>query len=345
MKFSVIVPVFNREQIINTVIESVFTQAYKDWEMLFIDDGSTDSTADVCRKASDSDSRIRYIYKTNGGVSSARNLGIREAEGDFIVFLDSDNTLTNNTLEKLRGIIKDNEDVDFIAYGFNTSDSSQWIPVERGSKSIIERDDIRQKILPTHFNIYAQDSNFLCNYVWNKAYRRNFLEKHHILFDETRRIWEDGFFVINCLDNANKIAILSEAIYNAYCNQTVDHLSSKLYENQIIQYINDEKWYKSRFSKEMDFSTPHYIDANFNVVQSLLERMVHQFGEKSRPVIEQAIHSDIVLFWADMYVADNEIGRRLKKYILSGDVSKIYTLFQPTFLSRVARKAFKSLKH
>ena len=344
MKFSIVVPVYNRERIIYSVIDSVIEQSYSDWELLLIDDGSTDLSADVCREAAGRDSRIHYFYKTNGGVSSARNFGIREATGDFIVFLDSDNTLKNNTLEELQNCLQDAKDIDIIVYGYYVSASSKWIPAE-SSELIITRDLIRQKYLPTHFNILAQDKYFLKNFVWNKAFRRSFLENSHIVFDETRRIWEDGIFVINCLDKANKIAIIRKAIYSAYCEQEVEHLSSKLYVDQILQYINDETEYKARFGNEMDFSTAHYINSNFNVVSSMFERMVHQFGEASKPVIEKAIRTEIVQYWAQLYRPENKTGSQLKKYILSGSTRKIYDLYNPSLLKRIVKKAIRSVKH
>ncbi len=108
---------------------------YKDednsWELLLIDDGSTDSTADICKRYAAQDERVLYYHKDNGGVSSARNFGIREANGDFIVFLDSDNSLMQDMLEKLNNAIIGENNVDFVVYGFNTSASSQWIPTER----------------------------------------------------------------------------------------------------------------------------------------------------------------------------------------------------------------------
>ena len=343
MKFSVIVPVYNRENMIASVIDSVVSQSYSSWELLLIDDGSTDSTAEVCKRYAAQDERVRYFYKDNGGVSSARNFGIREANGDYIVFLDSDNSLMLDMLEKLNKAIIGEEDVDFVVYGFNTSASSQWVPTEREDELVITRQAIRDKYLPTHFNIFAQDTHFLKNFVWNKAYRATFLKGNGILFDESRRTWEDGIFVINCLDKANKILVLPEAIYNAYCNQTVDHLSSKLYVDQVLQYINDERTYKDRFGAELDFSTDHYVASNFNVISSMFERMVQTFGNDAKPVIEKAIKVDIVKYWAERCKPEHETGKRLKKLIMDGNSAKIYDLYHPSFFQKAARKAVRSI--
>ncbi len=343
MKFSVIVPVYNRERIIANVIDSVVSQSQDAWELLLIDDGSTDLTEEICKKYTIQDKRILYFHKINGGVSSARNYGIRKATGDFIVFLDSDNTLMSDTLERLSKTINANNDVDFIVYGFKTSSSSEWIPTERSDELVIERKSIREEYLPTHFNIYTQDRHFLTNFVWNKAIRTAFLTENNILFDESRRIWEDGKFVINCLDKAYKIAILPEAIYNAYHNQSTDHLSSRLFVDQVLQYINDEREYKNRFGAEMDFSTDHYIASNFNVINAMFERMVQTFGNDARPVIDGAIRIDIVKYWAEQCKPKHETGKQLKKLIMDGNSAKIFDLYHPSLFQRAARKAIRSI--
>ena len=331
MKFSVIVPVYNREKTISTVIDSVISQSHTDFELFLIDDGSTDSTAEICKKYAIQDERIIYVHKENGGVCSARNFGIRESTGDFIVFLDSDNSLMPNALKKLNTICVNANDVDFVVYGFNTSSSNKWIPTEQEDGFIIERPVIRDTYLPTHINIYVQDKHFLKNYIWNKAYKTSFLKNNEILFDETRRIWEDGIFVINCLDKANKVLIYPEAIYNAYCDQKVDHLSSKFYVDQILQYINDERDYRHRFDNEMDFSTDHYIKSNFNIISSMLERMIQSFGNEAKPFIDKTIQIDIVKYWAGKYKPEHKTGAQLKQYILESNSAKLYDLFHPSF--------------
>jgi glycosyltransferase involved in cell wall biosynthesis len=341
----VIIPVYNAEKYLDECLSSVCTQTFQALDIIVIDDGSTDSTAAICKNYAAQDKRVFYFYKENGGVSSARNYGINEAKGDYIVFLDSDNTLKLNTLERLNKCVDDLGDADFITYGFSTSSSKEWIPTERDDELVIDRQTIREVYLPTHFNIYPQDKHFLKNFVWNKAYKATFLKGNRIIFDETRRTWEDGIFVINCLDKANKIAVLPEAIYNAYSDQNVDHLSSKLYVDQVLQYINDEREYKARFGAEMNFSTKHYVTSNFNVINSLFDGMVRTFGADARPVIDKAINIDIVKYWADHYKPEHETGKQLKRFIMDGNTTKIYNLYHPSFIKRVVRKVLRSIKH
>lgn len=98
---SIIVPVYNTERYLSQSIESVISQSFSDWELVLVDDGSTDSSGKVCEKYAAGDNRIKTIHKNNGGLSSARNAGLREATGDYILFLDSDDLLLPEALKNL----------------------------------------------------------------------------------------------------------------------------------------------------------------------------------------------------------------------------------------------------
>lgn len=104
IKFSIIIPVFNKSDDIRACLKSVLAQTYPDFEVLVIDDGSTDESASIINGFNDS--RLKYIYKNNGGVSSARNLGIRESSGDWITFMDADDIMYPNALSVYYGLIK-----------------------------------------------------------------------------------------------------------------------------------------------------------------------------------------------------------------------------------------------
>ena len=98
---SIIVPVYNTERFLNRCIDSVLAQTYSDWELLLVDDGSTDSSGSICDEYATQDSRIRVFHKENGGVSSARNLGLDYARGEWITFVDSDDYIAPDMIEKL----------------------------------------------------------------------------------------------------------------------------------------------------------------------------------------------------------------------------------------------------
>lgn len=105
---SIITPIYNAEEYIEKGINSVIGQTYQNWELLLIDDGSTDGSAAICDNAAAKDSRIKVIHKPNGGVSSARNMGLDNAKGDYIAWVDSDDFFAPNALERMLGAVQAN---------------------------------------------------------------------------------------------------------------------------------------------------------------------------------------------------------------------------------------------
>lgn len=112
---SCIIPVYNTEKYLPRCIESVLAQTFVDWEMLLIDDGSTDASGSICDEYAAKDERIRVFHKENGGISSARNLGLNYAQGEWIFFVDSDDSLPKTSLESL---LSRSSDANIIAGGF-----------------------------------------------------------------------------------------------------------------------------------------------------------------------------------------------------------------------------------
>ena len=107
-KISVIVPVYNIEHYIEECIKSILNQTFKEFELLLVDDGSTDSSLNICRGYEKKDNRIKVIHKKNGGLSDARNVGIEKACGKYICFIDGDDFIANDTLENMYNLILKN---------------------------------------------------------------------------------------------------------------------------------------------------------------------------------------------------------------------------------------------
>ena len=116
VKASVIIPIYNAEKYLENTLQSIKDQSYKNFEVLMIDDGSTDSSTEICRKFEIHDSRFRLIKKTNGGVSSARNIGIEHAIGELLFFVDSDDIIEKEAIERCVLIYNTNKP-DMIVFG------------------------------------------------------------------------------------------------------------------------------------------------------------------------------------------------------------------------------------
>ena len=116
-KISIIIPVYNVEQYIKNCLESVINQTYDNWEIILIDDGSTDNSKAIYENIAIKNDKIKIFKQTNKGVSAARNLGIEKAQGDYIVFLDADDWIEKKFLERMLEVIE-NEDADIVQCNF-----------------------------------------------------------------------------------------------------------------------------------------------------------------------------------------------------------------------------------
>lgn len=117
-KFSIIIPCYNIEKYISKTLESIFNQTFKDFEIILINDGSKDNTGKILDDYSKKDKRLRVIHKENEGVSEARNIGIRNATGEYIYFLDGDDLIENTLLERANEVFKNNK-IEIFSFGFN----------------------------------------------------------------------------------------------------------------------------------------------------------------------------------------------------------------------------------
>lgn len=199
---SVIVPIFNTQDYLECCIKSILTQSFKNFELLLINDGSTDKSGEICEKYASMDERIRYIYKENGGLSDARNKGIECAKGEYLAFIDSDDFIHKDMLK----ILYDN----LLNYNADISVCSFWWleEAEAGAKDIEENEPIcfeQNEVMQQLF-----DRNLETVVAWNKLYRAE-------MFQDVRypvgRLHEDEFIVHRLLFNCSKIVYSNCKLY------------------------------------------------------------------------------------------------------------------------------------
>lgn len=189
--FSVIVPVYNVSQYLRRCIDSVLSQSYGDFELLLVDDGSSDDSGVICDEYAEKDGRIKVFHKENGGVSSARNKGIDEARGNYVVFVDSDDYILSDRLSQILKLSDNNPDIIVEYYA---------TPAEHKYKYKL---------------IDIQDFDIIRNVgvIWTSAFRNKVLKENNIHFDET--IWhgEDSLFVLDFFYRCNTIIFADEYGY------------------------------------------------------------------------------------------------------------------------------------
>ncbi len=202
MKFSVIVPVYNCIGDLPACVESILAQTCPDFELLLVDDGSTDGSGVLCDELAQKDGRIRVIHKENGGASSARNAGIRAAAGEYLLFIDGDDTLEAACL----AAIPTDADMTVFGMAFDYADGRTDLLVypEEVTMSSVQ--------VSGHF-----EELFACNALssaCNKCFRGSLIRESGILFREGMTLYEDLDFVLRCLPHSKVISFLPRCFYH-----------------------------------------------------------------------------------------------------------------------------------
>lgn len=201
---SIIIPVYNAEQYLHRCIDSILAQSYTDFELLLIDDGSSDGSGVVCDEYATQDSRVRVFHKKNGGVSSARNLGLDNAQGEYITFCDADDYVGTEWLVAFCYAME--QKVDFIVQGFykvvGDDTVENVLPPFTGTSNEELQELIKRLVTSSCFG-----------YIWVCAFRRELIESHKIRFDENSAFTEDAQFIAKSLEYTASFEYVSEANY------------------------------------------------------------------------------------------------------------------------------------
>ena len=214
---SIIVPVYNSERTLRECAFSILDQDYRNIEVIFVNDGSTDRSIDILSVLSADDERVRVIYIPNRGVSFARNLGVRESSGKYIAFVDADDCLEKGAITALYKSYRMNPETDLVIGNFLVKNNSNGF-----QKSSLFQDNI----LTSDQEIVAQILQYLMkptgyapfNYVWGKLFRASIIKESSILFDESLLVYEDIVFNISYLGHVRAVTISSSLVYDYHIN-------------------------------------------------------------------------------------------------------------------------------
>ena len=200
MTLSIIIPVYNTEAYLPACIDSILSQSFSDFEVLLIDDGSKDGSGSICDAYAAKDSRIRVFHKANGGVSSARNLGLEHAAGEWIYFVDSDDEVLPGGLQTMINSISD--DVDIVLAGYERYDENGRV-FYRIDERIITLLDKRES-LSTLYEAHGKYYEFL-TYGWIRLLRNSIIQSHHLRFDIQLKNKEDTLFLVQYVCQSNGV--------------------------------------------------------------------------------------------------------------------------------------------
>ena len=234
MLFSIIIPVYNIEDELRRCLDSALNQTLKDFEVILIDDGSTDKSGEICDEYGKLHNRVKVIHKENGGVASARNAGLDNAEGRFIAFIDSDDYVNSDYLEKLY-----NPNVDMVFCGIKHKKIERDIILNNEEEGIF---DIKSNIINELI-----DSKYI-NTVYSKMYINKIIQEHKIRFREDMLLGEDTIFTINYIEYIKNIEVKNDIVYN-YIQYERETLSSFNEKSTYYLEILDEYIEKNLFER------------------------------------------------------------------------------------------------
>ena len=230
-KLSVIIPIYNGEQYLPQCLNSVINQTFKDIEIICVNDGSTDSTAQILEIYANKDSRIKIVTKENGGLSSARNEGFKYATSDIVHFLDADDWLySENSYEELyHKFTKDNMDMLIFEHQEYDNTNNKIIEIDKRKYAFKFKPEDYEKVLnKSEFEKYIFH---FTPFAWNKFYKKDFLTKNNIIFSTELKSGEDSPYALHTIICAENI-MFTESKYIVY---RVENLTS-MTKNKIHEY-------------------------------------------------------------------------------------------------------------
>lgn len=308
MKISVIIPIYNVEAYLPRCIESVIHQTFKELEILLIDDGSTDESGKIADAYKESDIRIKVIHKENGGLSDARNRGIKESTGEYIFFLDSDDWLDYTALERLYEVMVQDK-VDLAVGGFYYAyDQGDWVDQrywrQGEEKRILNNEEAMTALI---------ENEYVKNFAWGKLYKRQLIEG--ILF-EKGILFEDVFWQVQVFSRINHCTILRQPICYYYQRESSIVGRFNLRKLDILKALYKRHHFINKFY-------PKLVNKSwYSLLKSCLEYYVilffHRKSDKKgrcKESIRQFLLIHRKVFETCSY-KDKEIHRRFKLFCL-----------------------------
>lgn len=220
---SIIIPMFNCEKYIEKCIKSVIAQTYKNIEIILVDDGSTDHTFSICKKYATLDNRVKLIYQKNKGVSSARNTGIKNAQGKWIMFVDSDDWIDDIAVEILYNTLDLRCD---LVVGLHTWDFNGTSKISSSLCNQILKFDLKKNKIPILGTCLVRPADAsewfpdemaalpMLSVPVAKLYRKEIIIKNHLYFPEDIKIGEDKIFNLCYINSIRSVYVVGTSIYH-----------------------------------------------------------------------------------------------------------------------------------
>lgn len=311
-KISIIVPVYNVEKFVRRCVTSILRQTYRNIEVILVDDGSTDNSSKICDELATIDTRIRVIHKRNGGVSSARNLGIIEAKGDYLGFVDSDDYIREDMYEILfKNMIEYDADVVKADFQYFSENDNIFLHLDNGKVSVYDS----WSALDNFMNVSFSEKKHLKSTVWDGLYSKElFLEKN--TFGENKlilpfpegKINEDTYIFPELLLRAKKIIHISETVYFYYIRE-----NSIVHSPVTYGEINSRMLWKDINQKLLKYTDKYVNTCTYNWACRYIELLKKVYNSSFRGEYFEIILDEFLKDreYLNQYLTDRRIKRTL----------------------------------
>ena len=308
IKISIIVPIYNVEQYLNKCLDSIINQSYNNFEVILINDGSLDDSKKICDEFVKNDKRFRYFEQANSGLSSARNRGVSEATGDYLLFVDSDDYLSSDLLKELNDNLDDNYDL--IRFQVNYDINGNLIQTKGCQKTMIFQSG--NEAFKEIVNYEIVEAAWC--YLYNKSYYMN-----NNYFFKPGTVHEDYGLIPLVIMKANKIKIINYYGYN-YVIRDNSIMTDNNYE-KVLKKANDFlEHFKYLLNESNNIKGDLTIFKSF-IANSIILKSTTLKGNDYKKYIDEL--KKLKAF--DM-ILDDSIGRKIKKYCLKINPKLYYKL-------------------
>lgn len=324
---TIIIPLYNAERFISETLSSLYTQTYQNFEILIVDDGSTDESVGICNSHAQERGKLEIYHQDNCGPATARNKAIERARGDFIYFIDADDLLERNALEVLLSVYRQS-DADWVLteyYDLFDDGSKEpchfWSPGECLSENdhyyLISQDQFIDRIVANH----KKRTGINC---WGNLFRTDVIQNHKIRFNENARRSEDFVFCLKYIAHVKKIAIPKEVCF--YYRQHSSHTSTKEVLLPFEIYIADIKHVELQLRQVLQMSPSVDSEAMERCIAGYVMNIIFPWVVKQCRAVSRNNYKDIYTEFLKLST-DKLVQKALRSYRPAKNQSKLLPLW------------------
>ena len=338
---SVIMPVYNGEAFVRRAVDSVLGQMDGRIELILVNDGSTDASGAICDEYADRHSDIHVIHKPNGGTSSAKNMGIAIAKGQYLSFIDCDDYFDEDTFAQIIPILQEYQP-DCLDFGWkyiNTGGGMSRNHHQCKKNTLMSLQELETVILPPLLNLRKDDAHFIFDFCCNKIFRAEIIKTFHVRFDEEKRTWEDRTFLLRHLKHCQSYYSMDQCFYNYV--YTPASLSQRYSLDFFDIILANNGHYRELFEDRFDFDTQYNNDYWARVIENMILRSLEQ--RENQKIIRYNIYTTLqneqVCTWYTKRTCSTVFQRKISKLLSRGKYRDVLRCYEKQVVQKQCRNA------